>query len=57
MDITQRSTRVVYHNHWFRVREDEVAFGDGRTGIYGVVDKAGAVPVIPAEPASRPHAA
>jgi 8-oxo-dGTP pyrophosphatase MutT (NUDIX family) len=49
MDITQVSSRVVYENHWMRVREDGVAFADGRPGVYGVVDKADSALVIPAE--------
>jgi 8-oxo-dGTP pyrophosphatase MutT (NUDIX family) len=33
------STRVAYENPWMTVREDEVRWPDGSTGIYGVVEK------------------
>jgi ADP-ribose diphosphatase len=42
-----RSTRVVYENPWIRVREDVAEMPDGRTTIYGVVQCAGAVGVLP----------
>lgn len=43
----QRSTRPVYTNPWIRVREDLVELPDGRTTIYGVIECAGAVGVLP----------
>lgn len=49
MDITQQSSRVVYANDWLRVREDDIAFGDGRPGVYGVVEKPGSALVVPME--------
>ena len=33
-----KSSRVVYENHWIRVREDQVIRPDGGDGIYGVVE-------------------
>jgi len=41
------TTRPVYANRWIRVREDQVALPDGRTTIYGVVECAGCVGVLP----------
>ncbi len=41
------TTRPVYENRWIRVREDRVALPDGRTTIYGVVECAGCVGVLP----------
>jgi ADP-ribose pyrophosphatase len=41
------STRAVYENPWIRVREDVVELPDGRTTLYGVVECAGAVGVLP----------
>jgi 8-oxo-dGTP pyrophosphatase MutT (NUDIX family) len=32
------SSRPIYENPWFRVREDQVIRPDGSQGIYGVVD-------------------
>ena len=32
------SSRVVYHNPWIKVREDQVLRPDGKPGIYGVVE-------------------
>lgn len=43
----QRSSRPVYANPWIRVREDIVELPDGRTTLYGVVECAGAVGVLP----------
>jgi len=37
----------VYENRWIRVREDKVALPDGNTTIYGVVECAGCVGVLP----------
>jgi ADP-ribose pyrophosphatase len=41
------TTRPVYENRWIRVREDQVELPDGRTTIYGVVECAGCVGVLP----------
>jgi len=42
-----RSSRRVYENPWIRVREDVAEMPDGRTTLYGVVECAGAVGVLP----------
>jgi len=41
------TTRPVYENRWIRVREDQVELPDGETTIYGVVECAGCVGVLP----------
>src|SRR5262245_33516398 len=41
------TSRPVYENPWIRVREDQVELPDGRTTIYGVVQCAGCVCVLP----------
>lgn len=41
------STRIAYQNKWMKVREDGVVFPDGKKGIYGVVEKAPFITVIP----------
>jgi ADP-ribose pyrophosphatase len=41
------TTREVYTNPWIRVREDIAQLPDGRTTLYGVVEAAPAVGVLP----------
>jgi ADP-ribose pyrophosphatase len=41
------TSRLVYENPWIRVREDQVALPDGQTTLYGVVECAGCVGVLP----------
>lgn len=41
--------RTVYRNPWMQVNEDDVVFGDGSTGIYGVVSRPDFVLVLPAQ--------
>jgi ADP-ribose pyrophosphatase len=41
------TSRAVYENPWIRVREDQVELPDGRTTLYGVVQCAGCVGVLP----------
>ena len=43
----QLTSRPVYENRWIRVREDQVELPDGRTTLYGVVQCAGCVGVLP----------
>ncbi|MGY1603165.1 NUDIX domain-containing protein [Geodermatophilus sp. SYSU D00815] len=43
------SSREVYANPWFRVREDAVEYADGTPGIYGVVEKPHFALVLPFE--------
>ena len=45
--ITTVSSREVYHNHWMRVREDEILRSNGVRGIYGVVDKDDSAIILP----------
>ena len=45
-DITQLSTREIYRNPWLRLREDEVRFANGSTGIYSVIERADFVVVL-----------
>ena len=42
-----RASRPVYENPWIRVREDEALLPDGRTTVYGVVECAECVGVLP----------
>lgn len=46
-DIETLASREVYRNAWMTVREDQVRRRDGSTGIYGVVEKADFVTVVP----------
>ena len=48
-DITTTGSRVVYQNHWMRVREDAIRRRDSSAGIYGVVEKPDFVVVAPVE--------
>jgi ADP-ribose pyrophosphatase len=41
------TTREVYKNKWMRLREDLAAMPDGKTTIYGVVECADCVGVLP----------
>jgi 8-oxo-dGTP pyrophosphatase MutT (NUDIX family) len=45
--ITTLASREVYRNHWMRVREDEILRSNGKTGIYGVVEKDDAAIILP----------
>lgn len=45
--IDQLASREVYRSPWLSVREDNVRFPDGSTGIYSVVDKGDFVVVLP----------
>ena len=44
---TTVSSRLVYTNPWISVREDIAAMPDGRTTIYGVIDAADALGILP----------
>jgi len=41
------STRTIYTNPWIRVREDVAEMPDGRRTLYGVVETAPAIGVLP----------
>lgn len=45
--IRRLSSRPVYANRWMSVREDQVSFPDGSTGIFGVLDKPDFVVIVP----------
>lgn len=46
-DIVPTASRIAYENRWMRVREDAVRRRDGSAGIYGVIEKADFVLVVP----------
>lgn len=46
MIIRQKSTKIIYENPWLRVREDEVEFPNGQSGIYGFTERCDAGPMI-----------
>ena len=48
-EIETIESRIVYENKWMKVREDKVRRPSGAEGIYGVVDKADFVAIIPIE--------
>jgi len=54
-DIETLATRTVYENRWMRVREDEIRYRDGSTGIYGVVEKSNYVVVVPLDADGKLH--
>jgi 8-oxo-dGTP pyrophosphatase MutT (NUDIX family) len=47
--VRTTGSREVYRNPWIRVREDDVEWPDGSTGVYGVVEKPHFALVLPAE--------
>ncbi|WP_371786141.1 hypothetical protein [Streptosporangium subroseum] len=47
--VEQISSRVVYTNPWMTIREDEIVHADGAPGIYGYIERADFVLVIPEE--------
>ncbi|GAB1822827.1 NUDIX domain-containing protein [Herbidospora sp. RD11066] len=47
--VEQISSRVVYSNAWMTVREDEIIHAGGAPGIYGYIERADFVLVIPEE--------
>ncbi len=44
---TTLSTRIAYQNRWTRVREDQILNPDGSPGLYGVVERADFVVIVP----------
>jgi len=46
-EIQTVSSRVVYENRWMTVREDTIVRQDGKSGIYGVVDKKDFAVIVP----------
>ena len=45
--ITTVSSREIYRNPWMRLREDDILRSNGKTGIYGVVEKDDAAIILP----------
>ena len=46
-EIETLESRIVYQNKWMSVREDKIRRASGAEGIYGVVDKADYVIILP----------
>jgi ADP-ribose pyrophosphatase len=44
---TTLSSRIAYENRWTRVREDKIRHADGSDGLYGVVERADFVVIVP----------
>jgi ADP-ribose pyrophosphatase len=53
--IVQTNSRIAYANDWMTIREDDVLFPDGTPSIFGVVQKADFVAVIPIDQEGRIH--
>ncbi|MCW2539353.1 MAG: hydrolase [Frankiales bacterium] len=47
--IERLSTRVAYQSRWLRLREDEIRFPNGTTGLYSYIDKPDFALVMPYE--------
>ena len=45
--ITTVASREIYRNPWMRLREDDIVRSNGKTGIYGVVEKDEAAIILP----------
>ncbi|HEV7753255.1 MAG TPA: NUDIX hydrolase [Baekduia sp.] len=43
------SSRIVYENHWLRLREDRTLLPDGTPGLYSVVEKPPAAVIVPCD--------
>lgn len=56
MAVKTLSSREVYRNRWTRVREDILDYGEGRQGLYGVIDKDPACIVIALERTAKGQA-
>ncbi len=46
---TTLSSRIAYQNRWTRIREDEILHPDGSPGLYGVVERADFVVIVPCD--------
>jgi len=46
-DIRQLSSREVFANRWLRLREDDIEYSDGTTGLYTVLEKGDFGVVLP----------
>jgi 8-oxo-dGTP pyrophosphatase MutT (NUDIX family) len=47
--ITRLGSRIAYSNPWMTVREDQIAWADGTTGVFGVLVKPDFAVVLPRE--------
>lgn len=45
--ISTVASREIYRNPWMRLREDEILRSNGKTGIYGVVEKDDSAIILP----------
>jgi ADP-ribose pyrophosphatase len=45
--IETLSSRIAYENRWTRLREDIIRWSDGSQGLYGVVERADFVVILP----------
>jgi 8-oxo-dGTP pyrophosphatase MutT (NUDIX family) len=41
------SSRKIYQNQWFRLREDKVISPGGENGVYGVIETSPAIAIVP----------
>jgi len=48
-EIETLESRIVYQNKWMSVREDKIRRASGAEGIFGVVDKADFVVILPVQ--------
>ncbi|MGB1311824.1 MAG: ADP-ribose pyrophosphatase, partial [Leucothrix sp.] len=46
-EIETLESRIVYQNKWMSVREDKICRASGAEGVFGVVDKADFVVILP----------
>lgn len=44
--IKKTSSKIIYENPWIRLREDQVEFPGGKTGIYAYTERADSGPMI-----------
>ena len=54
-EVETLSSRTVYRNRWLAVREDAIRRGDGREGLYSVIEKPDFAVVVPVEPDGSVH--
>jgi len=45
--IQNLASRIVWESPWYRVRQDDIRFPDGSTGVYNVVEMPSSVFVVP----------
>jgi 8-oxo-dGTP pyrophosphatase MutT (NUDIX family) len=47
--ITTLGSRDIYRNQWMRLREDDILRSNGKTGIYGVIEKDDSAIILPVD--------